>query len=95
MLHIFTMSAGLLGVCLTAIGLIRVVVTRSNVQTFGDDLLAVDSFLFMLTCFLSFWSIRTGRTKIRRLLRHIVDWLFMFGLILMVVVCMLIAWSIF
>jgi hypothetical protein len=60
-LHNFTLSAGLLGICLTAIGLICAVVSRSNVQTLGDDLLAVDSFLFMFTCFPSLAATRTTR----------------------------------
>lgn len=93
-LTLFSISAGLLGVCLTAIGLIRVVITQSHVQTIADDLLAIDSVLFMLSCFLSFWSFKTGHAVARRILRLLVDWLFMIGLVLMVAVCFLIGYAI-
>ncbi|MEO7433048.1 MAG: hypothetical protein ABIV12_13325 [Dokdonella sp.] len=52
-LHIFTASAALVGVCLTVIGLIRIVVTTTKVGTIADDLLAADATLFMLSCLLA------------------------------------------
>jgi len=43
-IHIFTVSAAMVGVCLTVIGLIRVVITFGKADTVADDLLAVDAF---------------------------------------------------
>ena len=36
-IHIFSASAALVGVCLTVIGLIRVVVATLNIDTFADS----------------------------------------------------------
>ena len=41
-IHIFTVSSAMVGVCLTVIGLIRVVITLGKADTVADDLLAVD-----------------------------------------------------
>jgi len=43
-IHIFTVSAAMVGVCLTVIGLIRVVITFGKADTVADDLLAADAF---------------------------------------------------
>ncbi len=39
-IHIFTVSSAMVGVCLTVIGLIRVVITLGRADTLADDLLA-------------------------------------------------------
>ena len=49
----------MVGVCLTVIGLIRVVITLRKADTFADDLLAFDAILFLLACCSSYWALRT------------------------------------
>ena len=44
--HIFTVSSAMVGVCLTVIGLIRVVITLGTADTLADDFLAADALLF-------------------------------------------------
>jgi hypothetical protein len=39
-IHIFTVSSAMVGVCLTVIGLIRVVITLGKADTLADDFLA-------------------------------------------------------
>ena len=51
-IHIFTVSSAMVGVCLTVIGLIRVVITLGKIDTLADDLLAADAFLFLVACLL-------------------------------------------
>lgn len=85
--HVFSISAAMIGVCLTAIGILRLVSSESRTETLGDELLAADSVLFVLCCFLSFWSFKTSRERLRRALRLIIDGLFMLALSIMVVVC--------
>lgn len=91
--NVFVISSGLVGVCLTAIGLIRVVVAQTNVSTVADNILAADSVLFMICCFLAFWSFKTRFAKRRVILRQIIDSLFMLALATMVGVCVLIAYA--
>ncbi|NTV47201.1 MAG: hypothetical protein HGB11_11915 [Chlorobiales bacterium] len=91
--HVFTLSAGLVGVCLTGIGLLRIASFR-KITTFGDDLLATDSVLFMACCLLAFWSFKTPYDTLRLKLRWVTDILFVLALALMVVVCGIIAYAV-
>lgn len=94
-MHVFTVSAGMVGVCLTAIGLLRLITAQTKVQTLGDDLLAVDAMLFVACAFLAFWSFKTKKPRTRQRLRIVVDALFLIGLAGMGVICAVIAYAIF
>ncbi len=91
--HLFTISAGMIGVCLTAIGILRLVTAQTQIETLGDELLAIDAVLYVLCCFLAFWSFKAAREAVRRRLRWVVDGLFMLALSIMVLVCAVIAYA--
>lgn len=93
-MHLFAMSGGLVGVCLTAIGLLRLLSQHEKIETVGDELLAINAVLFMTCCFLSFWSFKTRSARVRNVLRSCIDSLFVIALALMVAVCALIAYAI-
>ena len=93
-IHIFTVSSAMVGVCLTVIGLIRVVITFGKADTLADDLLAADAFLFLLSCLLSYSALRT-RSKYRmHRMERIADGIFIFAMILMVTICGFITYAI-
>ena len=92
-LHVFSISAAMVGVCLTAIGILRLVTAQAKAQTLGDEFLAADAVLFVSCCFLSFWSFKTKQAKIRQKLRLLVDILFMAALVVMVGICTIIAYA--
>jgi hypothetical protein len=94
MMHVFAISAGMVGVCLTAIGILRLVASQAGVQTLGDDLLAVDSVLFVVCCFLSFWSFKSVDKEFRQHLRLVVDTILLVALVIMACVCCVIAYAI-
>ena len=56
-IHIFTVSSAMVGVCLTVIGLIRVVITLGRADTLADDFLAGDALLFLVSCLLSYCAL--------------------------------------
>jgi hypothetical protein len=93
-MHVFSISAAMVGVCLTAIGILALVAAQTKIQTLGDQFLAADAVLFVLCCFLSFWSFKTGDVALRRQLRLVVDGIFMMALLIMVIVCGVIAYAI-
>jgi hypothetical protein len=64
-IHIFTVSSAMVGVCLTVIGLIRVVITLGKADTLADDFLAGDALLFLTSCLLSYAALR-ARSYCRR-----------------------------
>jgi hypothetical protein len=93
-IHIFTVSSAMVGVCLTVIGLIRVVITLGTVDTLADDLLAAEALLFLISCLLSYWALRSRGLRRMHRLERIADAIFIIAMIGMVVVCALITYSI-
>ena len=91
--HIFAASAALLGVCLTVIGIIRVIIATSNVDTVADDLLAIDALLFLGSCLLSYWALRTRSRRRMYRVERIADAIFIVGLMLMTGVCGVITYA--
>lgn len=94
-MHVFAVSAAMVGVCLTAIGLLRLITAQTKIETLGDDLLAVDAVTFVVCTFLAFWSFKTRTPRTRTRLRVLVDTLFLGGLAGMGAICAIIAYAIF
>jgi hypothetical protein len=93
-IHIFTVSSAMVGVCLTVIGLIRVVITLGTADTLADDLLAADALLFLISCLLSYWALRSRGLRRMHRLEKIADVIFIIAMIGMVVICALITYTI-
>jgi hypothetical protein len=93
-IHIFTVSSAMVGVCLTVIGLIRVVITLGRVDTLADDLLAGDALLFLISCLLSYWALRSRGLRRMHRLEKIADVIFIVAMIGMVIICAVITYSI-
>ena len=93
-IHIFTVSSAMVGVCLTVIGLIRVVITLGTADTLADDCLAMDALLFLISCLLSYWALRSRGWRRMHRLERLADGIFIFAMIGMVVVCTLITYTI-
>lgn len=91
--HIFAVSATLVGVCLTVIGLIRITNKLNSLSTYADDLLALDALLFLGACSLSFTALRRRRLHRHLRLELLAENLFFIALVLMVAVCGLIVYE--
>jgi len=86
-IHVFTVSATLVGVCMTVIGIVRIVIVTKNISTLADDLLALDAFIFLCSCLSSYWALRTSSRQRAYQVERFADVIFIIGLVLMVVVC--------
>src|SRR4029079_13814648 len=93
-IHIFTVSSAMVGVCLTVIGLIRVVITLGSAHTLADDVLAADALLFLFSCLLSYWALRSRGLRRMHRLEKIADGIFIVAMIGMVAVCAVITYTI-
>jgi hypothetical protein len=93
-IHIFTVSAAMVGVCLTVIGLIRIVITLDKTNTLADDLLCGDALLFLTSCILSYWAMRTRKIRRMHLVERIADGVFIAAMLLMAAVCIFITYAI-
>jgi hypothetical protein len=93
-IHIFSVSAAMVGVCLTVIGIIRVVISSQNVSTLIDDFLALDSLMFLAACLFAYAAMRSVEEQRKQRMERIADGFFIFALILMVMACGLITYAI-
>ncbi|WP_243042176.1 hypothetical protein [Dyella sedimenti] len=92
--HIFTASAAMVGVCLTVIGILRVVISLRKEDLLGDDLLAVNSLLYLASCLLSYWALRTRSVRRNHRLERVADAIFLVALVFTAINAGFITWAI-
>ena len=86
-IHIFTVSAAMVGVCLTVIGVIRVVITIGKADTLADDLLAFDALLFLTSCLLSYGALRARSFRRMHRIERTADFVFITAMVVMTLIC--------
>ena len=89
--HILPTSATMVGVCITVISIVRVMEVHGAISTVIDDIVAVDSAMFLIATILSYVSIRSPR--LGRRVERCADLVFIAGLAVMVVASFLLAWQ--
>lgn len=92
--HIFAVSAAMVGVCLTVIGLVQVVIAVKKADSVADDLLAVDALLFLIASLSSYWVLRTRNTKKAHQVERLADAVFIVAMTLMACICVLIVYAV-
>lgn len=86
-------AAAMVGVCLTAIGILRVVIAMRRANTLADDLLALDSVLFLIATLTSYFALRTGPAKRLHQLEQVADVTFITAMSLMTVVALVLTYA--
>lgn len=86
-IHVFTVSATLVGVCLTVIGIFFMSRRLSHIKSFGEMLIAFDSLLFLVSCFLSYTALRMRRIERRHRQERLAEEVFFAALVFMVFIC--------
>ena len=89
--HILPTSATMVGICITVISIIRLTELSAKVTTVVDIVMFVDSVLFMISCILSYISLRS--ISVSQSLERWADMVFLAGLVLMVFGSFLLAWE--
>ena len=92
--HIFTTSSLMVGICITIISVIHSDGNSNSLATIVDDIIGINSLIFLLACFLSYAVLRGhGFRKLHRL-ETIADSVFLLGMSIMAVACILFVWAI-
>ena len=92
--HIFTSSSAMLGVCLTVVGILRLVITLRSEDTLGDDLLSINAMVYLVAAVLAYGGLRTRSTRRNHRLEYMADAVFIAGLIFTVINTGFITWAI-
>ena len=90
--HILPTSATMVGVCVTVIGIVRLIETGGTIATIVDNIVAVDSAFFLGATLLSYVSLRSPRHQER--LERYAAVVFLAGLVIMVAASFMLAWEI-
>jgi uncharacterized membrane protein SirB2 len=88
--HIFSVSATMTGVCLTVITLFKVM--NAGAATLVDEILAINAFIFIVSCFVSYLSLRDNNNKRMEL---IADAVFFIGMLIMATAGLLIVYVVY
>ena len=92
--HIYTISAAMIGVCLTGVGLIRVVISLKATDTLADDLLCLDAVVFLFATISAYWALRVRGVRRLERLEFAADVAFVTGMALMTGICLFITYAI-
>jgi hypothetical protein len=87
-LTLFSVSSGMVGVCLTAVGLIGVLKSIQRTETMIDEILTFSALLFLIATGLYFSLMRRQKLH-RHWLDHLAEGVFFVGLALLLVACAL------
>src|SRR3954470_9962046 len=91
--QMFALGGAMVGVCLTVIGVLRLIIEVKGYRTMADDLVAVDGILFLLSCILSFLTLKATSAARRAVLQRATDTIFLAAITLMMGICALITWA--
>lgn len=86
-------ASGMVGVCMTGIGLLRVVVSVRGHETIADDLLSIDALLFLLATLCSYFALRVQSSTRLHGLERVADTAFILAMSLLTVACFVITYS--
>ena len=90
--HILPVAATMVGVCMTVITVMQLA-PKNQISSLSDELLAVDSLLFLASTFLSYWALRQSTVSVK--VERWADRLFLLGMALMVIISFLVAFELF
>ena len=91
--HIFSVSAGLVGVCLTVIGLFNLFRRPGEIRSIADNLIAIDAILFLAACIFAYLALRAKGEEQWHRLERFADGFFLLAISGMVIICALIAYE--
>ncbi len=90
--HILPVAATMVGVCMTVITVMQLA-PKNSISSWADNLIAIDSLLFLASTILSYWSVRHEENLVKT--ESYADRLFLLGMIMMVLISFLVSFELF
>ena len=90
---VFSVSAAMVGVCLTVIQLIQMNAAQKP-GTIVDEILAFDAVVFMMACIISFFALKSKRhSRFKKIMENAGDGCFLLAISTMVVAITLVVYT--
>ncbi len=93
-IHVLSVSATMIGVCVTVIGILRFTTRNDLAGTLADDLVAVDAILFLGAALSAYIALRSRKVATRQRIERWADVLFILALGVMTMVSGIVAWTV-
>lgn len=90
---VFQVSASMVGVCLTGVGLVHVAAAVSRTGTAADDLLSADALLFLVATICSYLASRVESDERLHRLERVADVAFILAIVLLTAACFMITYT--
>lgn len=84
----------MVGVCLTVIGIIKLITSHDKIDTLADDFLALDALVFLCASLASYIALRKRHIKRLHKAEKLSDYFFITGLVFTVFICGLILYTV-
>ncbi|MBS1911903.1 MAG: hypothetical protein JST22_07960 [Bacteroidetes bacterium] len=91
--HILDQSSLKVGMCLTLLGLIKVVEGTKGISVFSDELLAINAVLFLVANMLTYHAIKLEDPQRRKKFGRLGDLFFTSALCMLVLICAVLAFE--
>jgi hypothetical protein len=92
-IHIFSVSAAMIGVCLTVTTLLNINESLKRIETRCDELLTLNAAIFLASCIISYLAMRTKDRKRRLTMERTAGWIFIAAIVMVAVVGVFIGWE--
>jgi hypothetical protein len=89
--HILSQSSVKTGMCITLLGLIKVLEGINSASVFADEILSINAVMFLLAGFLSYSALKSPSLSRRRVLGRTADILFSAGFCMLASICIIFA----
>jgi magnesium-transporting ATPase (P-type) len=88
-LHVSEVSVAMIGVCLTGVSILNVDEDVNSLNTYLDNLLAIDAFVFLTAYLMSYWVVRVMTRSSRNVRRvgNIANAIFLIGMVFLAIIC--------
>jgi hypothetical protein len=89
--QVFVVSAAMVGVCLTLMGLVSIISSLNQVATVTEELLAADSIVFLVACLSGYFSLRSESAEQARRFERVADVTFVVAMVTVVAIGAIVA----
>jgi branched-subunit amino acid permease len=84
--RLLSAATSMTGICVGLLGAVNAFSRSQKIDTFADDILALNALLFLICCYLIVWALRTASRRRTQQLLYGTEYLFLAAMTLLVMV---------
>ncbi len=92
--RLLSAATSMTGICVGLLGAVNAFSRSQNIETFADDVLAMNALLFLVCCYLIVWGLRANSRHLTARLLRIVEYIFLGAMSLLVLIGFFVVYSV-